>query len=95
MNPMVFILLIIAGIWALGQIMAKRLENHLKKYGMPQSRATTNDDDVIDNYSADYSKNPFRVGFDDHYSSSTDPCDDIYTDPSYSSMPGNIWHHDD
>ena len=39
MDPMIFLIIVIAAIWAIGQIMAKRLENHLKKYGMPQGLA--------------------------------------------------------
>ena len=98
MDSMIFLIIVIAAIWAIGQIMAKRLETHLKKYGMPQGLAYYYgggaDSDYIPIHSS-LGSSMTNVGDPSFSSTTRDAGSDIFYDPSYSSFPCNVYHHDD
>ncbi len=97
MDPMIFLIIVIAAIWAIGQIMAKRLENHLKKYGMPQGLAYYHGVSGGSDYRPIHSSSGMTTDTVDIEYSPTmrDTSGDIFYDPSYSSFPCNVYHHDD
>ncbi len=84
------VLIALAILILVARVIRRPLFSDLKPFGTASSSAGDAEDEGITHDDDDWHTDPLRNAWDD----TRFDVDDIYSDPAYSNLPGNIFHHE-